>query len=124
MSKDVGMALLLVGVTILLLTLYLGYGLYLGLLQAINSRMNATYHQSQAPNTTEQISTSALVGLIVSSLMAQVPIVLYSGDVVAVLFLALFAGIGYKLTLIGIKIMSSDASAAPSAPQSGNDAGK
>ncbi len=112
----IGVCLLATGIVILMATLYLAYGLY-------NTAMHASTNQVQqkpanltvSNKTTQSALMSAMIGAVISSMMSQMPVEAYANSVIAAVFLALFASIGYKISMLGIRML---------AVGSGKDAGK
>jgi hypothetical protein len=101
----IGIVLLVLGIAILLATLYLGYGLYTAVLQAgaaPQKPASAAVSNSMIP------SASAIVSAVVSAIASQMPLAIYTSYAIAAIILALFASIGYKISMIGIHTLALD----------------
>ncbi|MEM0154890.1 MAG: hypothetical protein QW814_03605 [Methanothrix sp.] len=99
-EKAVGYAVFALGIAILLITLYIGYGLY----QFISVQSKQPQQVVAAPqNSTAQNISSAISGAIGQSLPPKSDF-LY---IIEIIFLFLFANIGYKIAILGVHMNSS-----------------
>ncbi|MDE1768677.1 MAG: hypothetical protein KGH67_03740 [Candidatus Micrarchaeota archaeon] len=110
-NKGIGRALLILGVIILLFTLYEAYSLYD---QAVTGNLFANLI-AQTPHPEPQINVSnlsspkqieaSMLSAIASQMVSQIPIQQDFSFIIAILLLGLFASIGYKLASLGIAII-------------------
>ena len=99
-----GACLLILGLAILLATLYLGYGLYTQVMQS-----GANPAQQKPANITVSNSVPSIaeiMGAVVSAVAAQMPLALDTSYAIAAIILALFASIGYKISMLGIHTLA------------------
>ena len=93
------------GVVILDVTLYLGYGLYVAVMQA-----GASTAQQKPANVTvsnsASLSMSTIIGVVVSAVAAQMPFAKYMSYAIDAIILALFASIGFKISELGIHMFA------------------
>jgi hypothetical protein len=101
----VGACLLVLGVIILDVTLYLGYGLYVTVMQA-----GASIATQKPANVTVSNSVSlsmgAIIGVVVSTVAAQMPFAKYMSYAIDAIILALFASIGFKISELGVHLFA------------------
>jgi uncharacterized membrane protein len=104
-NKIAGTCLLALGVAILLATLFLGYGMYSAVMRT--GANNASQNQTNvAVSNTIAPSMSTIVGAVVSVIVSKTPFATYVSYIAAVIILALFASIGYKISLLGTHMLS------------------
>jgi hypothetical protein len=96
-SPYLGYALLAVGLIMLVFTFLLGYGIYQN---AISGGMTPSTGNISGNNIT------AVVGSALQSVTSPLNSTIYIAISIAILFL--FANIGYKMAMIGIKILDSN----------------
>lgn len=97
MSAMAGNILMVVGILIILFSLYLGYGLYES---AISKAYSPVQQQGQGSGINATLSN---INSSLGTLTLNVSTFIYFG--VAVLLLFLFASIGYKIVDLGIKMV-------------------
>lgn len=97
MNKTYGSILLLLGIILLIFTFYIGYTLYLNV-----------HALSMAPpsiQTVSNLNASELPSAIANNLINSIPTSNLFYYVISVMLLFLFANIGYKFALLGIKVL-------------------
>jgi hypothetical protein len=110
-NSAAGTCLLFLGVAILLGTLYAAYGLYVKVVHASTNQTVQKLPNLTVSNTTASTTSSimsATIEAIVSAMMSQMPVATYANSVIAAVFLAIFASIGYKISMLGIHTLSID----------------
>ncbi len=111
MSAMAGNILMVVGILIILFSLYLGYGLYESVISKAYSPVQQQGQGSGINATLSNINSS------LGTLTLNVSTFIYFG--VAVLLLFLFASIGYKIVDLGIKMVHLSDEESQSAQASG-----
>ena len=99
-----GYALIALGIVVLLFTLTLGYALYISFGNSASSYL--PQQAATAPNGIGSLnaSVSGAIGAFTQNTYSLVRSDIYMGLEIAVLFL--FASIGYKISLLGVKMSS------------------
>ncbi|MDE1761808.1 MAG: hypothetical protein KGH59_00295 [Candidatus Micrarchaeota archaeon] len=98
----VGYALIAIGIALLLFAFLLGYGLYISFGNSASSYL--PQQTSTTPNSLASLnaSVSGAIGAFTQNTYSLVRSDIYMGLEIAVLFL--FASIGYKISLLGVKM--------------------
>jgi hypothetical protein len=99
-SPYIGYALLAVGLLMLIFTFLLGYGVYQNVTAA-----------SMFPNANQKVSgsnLSAVVGSAIQNATAPLDSSIYT--IISIVVLFLFASIGYKMAMLGIRLLEKSKS--------------